>query len=351
MKITMKWIEIACAFALCASLCFGSQAAAAGNTNTDVINRWISMTPWEMMAANEMVAAGFSMEQAVSTYKQGDQGKDVLELKNKLKDLGYYSPTATFDDEYNSTMVQRVKDFQKNNNLDTHGRIDIPTHAAILLASSTTVKGQWYVEKAVANLDDIYSALNAERKHITGNGHKINLRNSEYYFSKKMPAEAMINNSVTTFIWDRTNLQFSAQGIKRMILQSLPELETAAMAAYNQYQCAPLNVELYSKLVDSPQGLYLEMLDSLYVYGKRKNGTEWDACPFVVTQTKGSRNAADNTLYVFVRFADANRSDSDQYTEMYISDKETVKKIVELFLESIDGVSEQDRSDMMKYLK
>jgi len=78
-------------------------------------------------------------------YELNDTGRDVLMLKERLKELGYYELSVKFDDRYDKTMVARVKTFQKNNKLKQTGKIDyitlIKMYDDIIIA-----KGQWYVK-------------------------------------------------------------------------------------------------------------------------------------------------------------------------------------------------------------
>ena len=73
---------------------------------------------------------------------EGDVGLDVRRVKARLKELGYYSSTATFDDEFNSIMVQRVKDFQENNGLSVTGGVNGYTLEA--LEADNPIRGQYY---------------------------------------------------------------------------------------------------------------------------------------------------------------------------------------------------------------
>ena len=57
-------------------------------------------------------------------YKSGDEGEDVKNIKLELQKYGYYRYNSTFDGEYNSTMVERVKLFQNANGLEVTGEID-----------------------------------------------------------------------------------------------------------------------------------------------------------------------------------------------------------------------------------
>ena len=62
-----------------------------------------------------------------SVCEKGDRGNNVLKVKERLQTLGYYRPTATFGDDFNDTMVQRVKLFQENNSLEVTGEVDSRT--------------------------------------------------------------------------------------------------------------------------------------------------------------------------------------------------------------------------------
>ena len=60
-------------------------------------------------------------------YKKGDAGEEIGKIKARLQELGYYVYGAKCDDEFNSTMVERIKMFQKNNGLDISGEADVQT--------------------------------------------------------------------------------------------------------------------------------------------------------------------------------------------------------------------------------
>ncbi|MBQ8095052.1 MAG: peptidoglycan-binding protein, partial [Clostridia bacterium] len=70
-------------------------------------------------------------------YTVGDKGYDVLAIKRRLLELGYYSVTTTFNDVYNSYMAMHVREFQKNNNLPVNGEIG---EAEMALLFPVTVK-------------------------------------------------------------------------------------------------------------------------------------------------------------------------------------------------------------------
>jgi len=77
------------------------------------------------------------------TLSVGDEGNKVRIVKEKMQDLGYYRATATVDGRFNDMMVERLKQFQKNNGLRQTGSVDSATLEK--LYSSSPVKGQFYV--------------------------------------------------------------------------------------------------------------------------------------------------------------------------------------------------------------
>lgn len=64
---------------------------------------------------------------ANKTLRQGDSGTDVLRMKTRMQELGYFSATSTLNDQYTSTTVERVKLFQKTNGLPQTGIADSTT--------------------------------------------------------------------------------------------------------------------------------------------------------------------------------------------------------------------------------
>ena len=59
-------------------------------------------------------------ETTYRTLKKGSRGEDVLRLKERMYELGYFTSTK-FSDQYNDTMVERVKTLQKKNGLKADG--------------------------------------------------------------------------------------------------------------------------------------------------------------------------------------------------------------------------------------
>ena len=59
-------------------------------------------------------------ESACRTLKTGDQGADVLALKDRLRELGYIT-AKKYGDDYNRSTAQKIKDLQKKNGLKATG--------------------------------------------------------------------------------------------------------------------------------------------------------------------------------------------------------------------------------------
>lgn len=70
-------------------------------------------------------------ETTYKPLKQGNKGDDVLAMKKRLQELGYFSAGATFSNQYNSTTTERVKLFQKANGLQQTGVADETTLALL----------------------------------------------------------------------------------------------------------------------------------------------------------------------------------------------------------------------------
>lgn len=64
------------------------------------------------------------------TLQEGDKGEAVLNLKHAMYALGYFS-TLDVNDRYNATMVERIKQVQKNNGLKQTGIADPELQALI----------------------------------------------------------------------------------------------------------------------------------------------------------------------------------------------------------------------------
>lgn len=57
----------------------------------------------------------------------GDSSNEVLEMKVRMQELGYFRAGATLSESYNATCVERVKQFQQENGLTATGEADSET--------------------------------------------------------------------------------------------------------------------------------------------------------------------------------------------------------------------------------
>ena len=67
---------------------------------------------------------------AEKIYKQGDAGKDVMAIKQRMLELGYYTGNISHN-RFNDIMTERVKQLQKMNGLDQTGKINESLYALI----------------------------------------------------------------------------------------------------------------------------------------------------------------------------------------------------------------------------
>lgn len=67
------------------------------------------------------------IEQSYESLQSGNSGAEVLAMKERLQELGYFTAGAELSDRYNATCVERVKMFQKRNGLPQTGEADIET--------------------------------------------------------------------------------------------------------------------------------------------------------------------------------------------------------------------------------
>jgi len=73
-------------------------------------------------------------------YKKGDRNVVIGQIKARLQELGYYVHGAKCDNEFNSTMVERIKMFQENNGLKESGEADLQTIKVLFSSSAVGTK-------------------------------------------------------------------------------------------------------------------------------------------------------------------------------------------------------------------
>lgn len=69
------------------------------------------------------MALSFASAFAETVYKEGDAGPEVMAIKERMLELGYYNGNISHN-RFNDTMTERVKQLQKMNGLDQTGRVD-----------------------------------------------------------------------------------------------------------------------------------------------------------------------------------------------------------------------------------
>ncbi len=88
--------------------------------------------------ANAAATAKPTAKPDTGTLEKGDKGDAVKALQQRLKELGYYTPTA--DGEYGSRTVEAVKAFQKNNGLTQDGIAGPSTQKKLNSSSAVSAK-------------------------------------------------------------------------------------------------------------------------------------------------------------------------------------------------------------------
>ncbi len=77
------------------------------------------------IAGTDTLALLYSNNAKKYTIKQGDSGTDVAAVQRRLKELKYFTSSAT--GYFGSSTLVAVKAFQKNNNLTTDGKVGLRT--------------------------------------------------------------------------------------------------------------------------------------------------------------------------------------------------------------------------------
>ena len=65
----------------------------------------------------------------IRALKAGQKNEDVLAMKLRLQELGYFDADAKIDNQFNNATVNRVKGFQRVNGITATGEADIYTLA------------------------------------------------------------------------------------------------------------------------------------------------------------------------------------------------------------------------------
>lgn len=90
-------------------------------------------------AANFVQTYNLPYRWAEVIYNEGSSGNDIVAMKKRLQELGYFTAGASLSDQYNSTTTERVKLFQKTNGLPQTGIANTET---LLLLFSDRAKSK-----------------------------------------------------------------------------------------------------------------------------------------------------------------------------------------------------------------
>lgn len=90
------------------------------------------------------------------TLRVGSSGSNVLRLKNRLYELGYFTSNS-FNDQYTGTTSERVMQFQAANGLSQTGTADSETQAVLYSANAKPKKS---VSVSSSKSSDGYQTLN-----------------------------------------------------------------------------------------------------------------------------------------------------------------------------------------------
>lgn len=137
------------------------------------------------------------------TLRLGDDNNKVLTVKRRMQELGYYRPTATVDGRFNDMMVDRLKQFQRNNWISETGVVDARTLEE--LYSASPVRGEFYVAPTPTPKPEGKYMLvlprggNGQWKEASGD--KLQMRVQVKNESRRRTVEAFKLHIYSTDIW------------------------------------------------------------------------------------------------------------------------------------------------------
>ena len=118
------------------------------------------------MAMAFSVLGTFASAEEFVTMKKGSKGEMVLEMKQRLFDLGYFS-TNQLSDSYTSDTISAVKKFQKANELEATGEVDEATYTLLF---SQEVECAFASLETPAELPEIEWPERDEEGYLAGEG-------------------------------------------------------------------------------------------------------------------------------------------------------------------------------------
>ena len=74
-----------------------------------------------------MITCSEIEKQEYKPLQKNDKGATVLQMKERLKELGYYKANSDLSDDYDDSCISRVKKFQKKNGIPVTGLADEET--------------------------------------------------------------------------------------------------------------------------------------------------------------------------------------------------------------------------------
>ncbi len=101
------------------------------------MKRFLSILLCLCFALSPLYAFGEATEPP--TLKKGQNSEDVYNMKLRLKDLGYYNNTSSFNRKFTDDTVQKIELFQEVNGLEVTGELD-PVTRSVLFSDAALPK-------------------------------------------------------------------------------------------------------------------------------------------------------------------------------------------------------------------
>jgi len=104
-------------------------------------------------------------------YKEGDKGNEVMAIKDRMLELGYYNAKASHN-QFNATMTERVKQLQQVNGLDQTGVIDQELYDLIFSGAVLKKNGKPFAPDAV-KAEDVAQTAQTQETAAPQEGSKV----------------------------------------------------------------------------------------------------------------------------------------------------------------------------------
>ena len=96
-----------------------------------------------ILNASFCIAASMIPSDLKKEYKYGEQDKTIISVKERLQELGYFSPTALFSATIGSSLKDAVKEFQKTNGLKQDGKLNTDLFNVLFSSSAKKSSKTW----------------------------------------------------------------------------------------------------------------------------------------------------------------------------------------------------------------